>query len=95
MLVFITDATDVMHGNAFRNANTFNDQETGFVDRVDQDSISKMLTDGMKINYVYYTDEPIEDGDFAFTNEAFDEDGKIFANVTNPKSWSVLYFCYV
>ena len=48
ILVFITDATDIMHGNAFKNANTFNNQETGFVDQVDQDSISKILTDRMK-----------------------------------------------
>jgi len=33
-----------MHGNIFKNTNTFgDDQETGFVDKVDQDSISKML----------------------------------------------------
>ena len=86
-LFSVIDKTDRMHGNAFKNRNTFgDDQETGFVDRVDQDSISKMLITP-RICYneqiTVYTDEPIEDGEFAFTNDAFDQDGKIITIRTN------------
>jgi len=32
-----------MHKSAFKNPTAFDDQETGFVDRVDEDSISKII----------------------------------------------------